>query len=418
MPALVLAGLLLCASAGMTFLWRTLARSRAASAAALADVESKANILEELLTAVDGHFFAYETRADKSRRFIFMGPNRDKLLGGATPKGLDSAKEWVQLTHPDDRQLFDAHTERFRNGQASEVTQRLIGHDGVTRWVHMRVVPKRIGERIVTSGIASDISARQEAEERRRAAEEAMRRSDDTLRRQADEIARNAAAVARGVQEQAKIVEETLDAASAAGSAASDAHVASRAGREAADQTSEEMQALAESISGVTAGTERLSGRSDEIGSIVATITGIAAQTNLLALNAAIEAARAGDQGRGFAVVADEVRKLAQESRSAAGSIAALIREIQAETARVVEIVADGVNRTEQTAASVNRARDAFLQISAGVDEVHTRMERVVATTNEIAAVASQSSAGLQLLAESAETADGERDAPTLRLVS
>jgi methyl-accepting chemotaxis protein len=178
------------------------------------------------------------------------------------------------------------------------------------------------------------------------------------------------------------------------------------------------MQALAESISGVTAGTERLSGRSDEIGSIVATITGIAAQTNLLALNAAIEAARAGDQGRGFAVVADEVRKLAEESRTAAGSIAALIREIQAETARVVEIVADSVNRTEQTAASVDRARDAFLQISAGVDEVHTRMERVVATTNEIAAVASQSSAGLQLLAESAETADGERDAPTLRLVS
>ena len=37
--------------------------------------------------------------------------------------------------HPDDRALYAEHTARYLRGEMSEVLCRLIGLDGVTRWI-------------------------------------------------------------------------------------------------------------------------------------------------------------------------------------------------------------------------------------------------------------------------------------------
>jgi methyl-accepting chemotaxis protein len=185
-------------------------------------------------------------------------------------------------------------------------------------------------------------------------------------------------AVAATSATSAAAVEETANAATQA------REVAGK-GAEAVTSATEAMIAVREGSDEATKVIRNLGAKSDEIGGIVDAITGIAEQTNLLALNAAIEAARAGEQGRGFAVVAEEVRKLAEESQAAAASIADLIREIQAETGRAVEVVEAASRRTEEGVTTVEQAREGFRAIDAAVSDMVARVEQIAGAVGEIA---------------------------------
>jgi methyl-accepting chemotaxis protein len=263
------------------------------------------------------------------------------------------------------------------------------------------------------------------------AASQQMATTSEEAGRAVGEIASAVGEVARGAErqvravEQAKLATEEVASASSAGAqnaqetaeAALAARTVAEQGAGAVAQASEAMSAVRDSSLHATEAIRELGAKSEQIEGIVATITGIAEQTNLLALNAAIEAARAGEQGRGFAVVAEEVRKLAEESQSAAGSIAGLIAEIQSETAKAVEVVEDGARQTEDGVATVEQAREAFLTLGASVQDMNGRVEQIAAAIQqiassshqvqsdmtEVAAVAEQSSASSQQVSASTQ---------------
>jgi methyl-accepting chemotaxis protein len=235
------------------------------------------------------------------------------------------------------------------------------------------------------------------------AASQEMASTSEEAGRAVGEIANAVGDVAAGAERQVRMVDAARTAAEETATAAGEARRVAQDGAGAAGKANEVMAQVRDSSMRVTDAIRSLSSKSDESGGIVETIGGIAEQTNLLALNAAIEAARAGEQGRGFAVVAEEVRKLAEESQQAAVSIAALIEQIQGETALTVEVVEDGAARSQEGATVVAEARAAFEQITAAVLDVTARIEEIATSTSEVAAVAEQPSASTEEVSASTE---------------
>ncbi|RXI95513.1 PAS domain S-box protein [Anaerobacillus alkaliphilus] len=131
----------------------------------------------------------------------------------------------------------------------------------------------------------------------------------------------------------------------------------SQQGKLSMKETSENVQAVIQSINSLT-DTVSLAGNSAlEIKTIIQVINNIASQTNLLALNASIEAARAGEHGKGFAVVAQEIRLLSESVTEATKTIEQLIGNVES-------IINQAVNQSQSNRESIN-----LVQRSVGVTE-------------------------------------------------
>jgi methyl-accepting chemotaxis protein len=148
---------------------------------------------------------------------------------------------------------------------------------------------------------------------------------------------------------------------------------------------------------------------SSEIGQIIGVINEIAFQTNLLALNAGVEAARAGDAGRGFAVVASEVRALAQRSGEAAKRIRDLISRSEAQVDNGVRLVEDSgtaFDKIVQEIATiyllVTSIADSQRQQATALREIETAVEQLDHTTQQNAAMAEESCAACDTMADHA----------------
>ncbi len=136
---------------------------------------------------------------------------------------------------------------------------------------------------------------------------------------------------------------------------------------------------------------KRLGERSQEISGAVNLINVIAERTHILALNASMHAASAGEAGRGFAVVADEVQRLAENSRQATQQIAALVNNIQVETADTVNTMNDAISQivegsrlAEQAGQQMQQTQHNTAELVASVRQIASNSEEQAKTGQEL----------------------------------
>ncbi len=135
----------------------------------LKESRERSSAFTRIVESIDHHVYINEILPGGGRRTLFSGPGRDRLLGGVPADG-DWGRAWIEAVHPDDRALYAEHTARYLRGEMSEVRCRLIGLDGVTRWIIGGGMPRREGERLIVEGIVRDATAEVTAEERLREA--------------------------------------------------------------------------------------------------------------------------------------------------------------------------------------------------------------------------------------------------------
>lgn len=122
----------------------------------------------------------------------------------------------------------------------------------------------------------------------------------------------------------------------------------------------------------------------NQINNITNIIKGIATQTNLLALNASIEAARADKSGKGFTVVANEIKKLAEQVKDSSESINSLIKNISANTDKMLEASKVMDNELSNEITIINHSVESFKKIIDSVDEVIPKISEVSAAAMNV----------------------------------
>ena len=95
-------------------------------------------------------------------------PRPSTACVGGIPEGLTYGQAWHAAVHPDDRALAGSLAQRLRAGEPVDVEYRLVGFDGITRWMWVRCAVRetRADGTLILDGVAQDVTARRDAQNR------------------------------------------------------------------------------------------------------------------------------------------------------------------------------------------------------------------------------------------------------------
>ncbi|GAA2879242.1 PAS domain-containing sensor histidine kinase [Actinoplanes cyaneus] len=158
---------------------------------------------------VNDYVWTVEGVGGEPPRVVWASPNTTTVFG-VVPDGVPSPT-LIERLHPDDADLMVAFQEALADGEAAELECRILGFDGVTRWVWTRARARWSDGRFFVDGLSTDVTERRELADKRDELLEQERRQVEQLRsldEMKDELAavvihelRNPIGVIRGYSE-------------------------------------------------------------------------------------------------------------------------------------------------------------------------------------------------------------------------
>ncbi|GAA3160212.1 hypothetical protein GCM10010466_58840 [Planomonospora alba] len=136
--------------------------------------------LDQIIAQIDDYVWTVEIASDGTVRPVFTSPDSTAVFGGPIPPGTDGLALMAERIHPDDLPAFIAFHEAVASGGPARTECRVLGLDGVTRWVWIRALPRREGDRLFVDGISTDVTERHRMEEER---ERLLAREREQVRR-------------------------------------------------------------------------------------------------------------------------------------------------------------------------------------------------------------------------------------------
>jgi diguanylate cyclase (GGDEF)-like protein/PAS domain S-box-containing protein len=143
-----------------------LARMRAALSRGGAALPAESEELvhtRRILDAIEEYVYVGEILPDDGYRVLFQGPCRARFLG-LDPEAARAAV-WADYVHPDDREVFAAIHDQAVHTGSLDGQYRIVGADGVTRWVRDRGRIRVEGGRTFLDGSVLDVTVVHDVQE-------------------------------------------------------------------------------------------------------------------------------------------------------------------------------------------------------------------------------------------------------------